>query len=59
MPATLDAVKALLQQIKPDSLTALEQQGYSSPWYTFDYGGVDQYWVVYHSSTRKIEAILE
>lgn len=49
VPGTLDAVKELLQQIEPDDLTELEQEGYSSACYSFDYGGVDQHWVVYHS----------
>lgn len=51
VPGTLGAAKGLLYEIEPDDLVELEQEGYSSVCYTFDYGGVDQHWVVYHSQS--------
>ncbi len=49
VPGTLEAVKEVLAEIKPDDLEPLEQDGYRSVCYTCDYAGVDQHWVVYHS----------
>jgi len=51
VPGTLQAVKELLQQIKPSDLTPLKQPGYSSACYTMTYAGVHQHWVVYHSQS--------
>ena len=49
VPGTLEAVKDVLEEIEPNDLEPLEQDGYSSACYTYDYAGVDQHWVVYHS----------
>lgn len=49
VPGTLEAVKDLLDRVKPGDLTDLEAEGYSSACYTNDYARVDQHWVVYHS----------
>ena len=49
VPGTLEAVKEVLDEIEPDELEPLKQDGYRSVCYTCDYAGVDQHWVVYHS----------
>lgn len=49
VPGTLAAVKTLQRDLEPGDLEALAEEGYSSACYTFDYGNVDQHWVVYHS----------
>ena len=49
VPGTLEAVQEVLEEIEPTDLEPLEQDGYSSACYTYDYAGVDQHWVVYHS----------
>ncbi|MCB9281543.1 MAG: IS1634 family transposase [Lewinellaceae bacterium] len=49
VPGTLDAVKELLDKVKPGDLKELTVEGYSSACYTIKYGGVDQHWVVYRS----------
>ena len=49
VPGTLTAVKELQQSLSPNDLQPLMDEGYTSACYTFDYGGVDQHWVVYHS----------
>ncbi|MCS6929177.1 MAG: hypothetical protein NZM43_06735 [Saprospiraceae bacterium] len=40
-----------MKKIKAEDLKALKEQGYSSACYTYEYGGVDQHWVVYHSQS--------
>ena len=51
VPGSIDAVKTLLEEIKAEELTPLTVEGYSSACYTYDYAGIDQHWVVYHSQS--------
>lgn len=51
VPGTLQAAADLTGEIKAENLKALEAEGYSSACYTYEYGGVDQHWVVYHSQS--------
>ncbi len=53
VPGTLEAVKELISSIQSSDLTSLKLEGYSSSCYTINYGGVDQYWVVYHSEKAR------
>lgn len=57
VPGTLQASSELIAKIKASDLKPIESQGYSSACYTYEYGGVHQHWVVYHSqSAAKREA---
>jgi transposase len=54
VPGTLDAVKTVLEQIKPGNLNDLKElgaEGYRSACYTFTYADVEQHWVVYYSES--------
>ena len=53
VPGTLEAVKKLLDEIKPEELEDLSLEGYRSACYTITYGGVDQHWVVYQSDSAQ------
>ena len=49
VPSTLTGSKFVLDDVNASKLTDLSIEGYSSYWYTYDYAGVNQHWVVYHS----------
>lgn len=58
VPTTLQAAADLLKEIKAADLKVLEAEGYSSTCYTYEYGGVAQHWVAYHSqSAANTEAV--
>ena len=56
VPGTLQASSELIAKIKASDLKPIESQGYSSACYTYEYGGVHQHWVVYHSQSAFIKA---
>ena len=61
VPSTLWAAADLIANIEATKLKPLESEGYSSACYTYEYGGVHQHWVVYHSQSaaKREEATLK
>ena len=51
VPGTLDAVRTVLNEVTPDNLKPLGQEGYSYTCYSYEYAGIAQDWVVYRSES--------
>ena len=51
VPGTLEAVRAILDEIRPQNLRPLGQEGYSYACYSYEYADIAQNWVVYRSES--------